>query len=167
MKLPVKKKTPTGQPSTDEDVLAELALDYPLPKLILEYRGLAKLKSTYTDKLPQHGRPGHRPRAHQLPPGRRGHRPPRLERPQPAEHPDPHAEGPPHPRRLRRARRARRIVSADYSQIELRIMAHLSGDRACCDAFAHDHDVHRATAADVFGVPLDEVSARRSAAPPR
>ena len=156
-KLPVKKKTPSGQPSTDEDVLAELALDYPLPKLLLEYRGLAKLKSTYTDKLPRMVQPG-TGRVHTTysqataVTGRLASNDPNLQN-----IPIRTAQG----RRIREAFVAppgSKIVSADYSQIELRIMAHLSGDAGLRHAFAHGHDVHQATAAEVFGVPLDKVT---------
>jgi len=156
-KLPVKKKTPSGQPSTDEDVLAELALDFPLPKLLLEYRGLAKLKSTYTDKLPKmiHPETG---RVHTTysqavaVTGRLASNDPNLQN---------IPIRTPQGRRIREAFVAPpgcRILSADYSQIELRIMAHLSGDEGLRHAFAHGHDVHRATAAEVFGRALDEVS---------
>ena len=156
-KLPVKKKTPTGQPSTDEDVLAELALDYPLPKLILEYRALAKLKSTYTDKLPRMANPQTR-RVHTTysqavaVTGRLASNDPNLQN-IPVRTP----EG----RRIREAFIAppgAKILSADYSQIELRIMAHISGDEGLRHAFAHGHDVHRATAAEVFGLTLDQVT---------
>jgi DNA polymerase-1 len=156
-KLPVKKKTPSGQPSTDEDVLAELALDYPLPKLLLEYRGLAKLKSTYTDKLPRMVQPG-TGRVHTTysqavaVTGRLASNDPNLQN---------IPIRTPQGRRIREAFVAPagcKIVSADYSQIELRIMAHLSGDPGLCHAFAHGHDVHRATAAEVFGLALDKVS---------
>jgi DNA polymerase-1 len=156
-KLPVKKKTPSGQPSTDEDVLAELALDYPLPKLLLEYRGIAKLKSTYTDKLPKmiHPETG---RVHTTysqavaVTGRLASNDPNLQN---------IPIRTPQGRRIRAAFVApagSRIVSADYSQIELRIMAHLSGDEGLRHAFAHGHDVHRATAAEVFGRAQDEVT---------
>ena len=156
-KLPVKKKTPKGQPSTDEDVLAELALDYPLPKLLLEYRGLAKLKSTYTDKLPRmvHPQTG---RVHTTysqataVTGRLASNDPNLQN---------IPIRTPQGRRIREAFIAPpgcKIVSADYSQIELRIMAHLSGDEGLRHAFAHGHDVHQATAAEVFGIALDKVS---------
>jgi DNA polymerase-1 len=156
-KLPVKKKTPTGQPSTDEDVLAELALDYPLPKLLLEYRGLAKLKSTYTDKLPRmvDARTG---RVHTTysqataVTGRLASNDPNLQN---------IPIRTPQGRRIREAFIAppgSKIVSADYSQIELRIMAHLSGDKGLRHAFEHGHDVHQATAAEVFGVPLEKVT---------
>jgi DNA polymerase-1 len=156
-KLPVKKKTPSGQPSTDEDVLAELALDYPLPKLLLEYRALAKLKSTYTDKLPRMVNP-RTGRVHTTysqttaVTGRLASNDPNLQN---------------IPIRTPAGRRIRetfiapegwKIVSADYSQVELRIMAHISGDAGLRHAFAHGHDVHRATAAEVFGVPLEKVS---------
>ena len=156
-KLPVKKKTPKGQPSTDEDVLAELALDYPLPKLLLEYRGLAKLKSTYTDKLPRMVDPN-TGRVHTTysqataVTGRLASNDPNLQN---------IPIRTPQGRRIREAFIAPpgcKIISADYSQIELRIMAHLSGDKGLCHAFAHGHDVHQATAADVFGVPLEKVS---------
>jgi DNA polymerase-1 len=156
-KLPVKKKTPKGQPSTDEDVLAELALDYPLPKLLLEYRGLAKLKSTYTDKLPRMVDPN-TGRVHTTysqataVTGRLASNDPNLQN---------IPIRTPAGRRIREAfvaPKGHKIVSADYSQIELRIMAHLSGDKGLCHAFAHGHDVHQATAADVFGVPLEKVS---------
>jgi DNA polymerase-1 len=163
-KLPVKKKTPSGQPSTDEDVLAELALDYPLPKLLLDYRALAKLKSTYTDKLPKMVQPG-TGRVHTTysqavaVTGRLASNDPNLQN---------IPIRTPAGRRIREAFVAPadcKIVSADYSQIELRIMAHLSGDEGLRHAFAHGHDVHRATAAEVFGRKLDEVSAdeRRTA----
>jgi DNA polymerase-1 len=163
-KLPVKKKTPSGQPSTDEDVLAELALDYPLPRLLLDYRALAKLKSTYTDKLPKMVQPG-TGRVHTTysqavaVTGRLASNDPNLQN---------IPIRTPQGRRIREAFVAppgSKIVSADYSQIELRIMAHLSGDEGLRHAFAHGHDVHRATAAEVFGRKLDEVSAdeRRTA----
>ncbi|HEY6966379.1 MAG TPA: DNA polymerase I, partial [Burkholderiales bacterium] len=157
-KLPVKKKTPKGQPSTDEDVLAELALDYPLPKLLLEYRGLAKLKSTYTDKLPRMvdantGRVHTTYSQSGAVTGRLASNDPNLQN---------IPIRTPQGRRIREAFIAppgSRIVSADYSQIELRIMAHLSGDESLRQAFQRGDDVHRATAAEVFGVPLDKVSA--------
>ncbi len=156
-KLPVKKKTPKGQPSTDEDVLAELALDYPLPKLLLEYRGLAKLKSTYTDKLPRmvDAKTG---RVHTTysqagaVTGRLASNDPNLQN---------IPIRTPQGRRIREAFIAppgSKIVSADYSQIELRIMAHLSEDKGLRHAFEHGHDVHQATAAEVFGVPLEKVT---------
>ena len=155
--LPVKKKTPSGAPSTDEDVLAELAQDYPLPKILLEYRGLAKLKSTYTDKLPRMVN-AHTGRVHTTysqavaVTGRLASTEPNLQN---------IPIRTPQGRRIREAFVAPpgcRILSADYSQIELRIMAHLSGDEGLRHAFAHGHDVHRATAAEVFGRQLDEVS---------
>jgi DNA polymerase-1 len=156
-KLPVKKKTPKGQPSTDEDVLAELALDYPLPKLLLEYRGLAKLKSTYTDKLPRMvdantGRVHTTYSQATAVTGRLASNDPNLQN---------IPVRTPQGRRIREAFIAPpgcKIVSADYSQIELRIMAHLSGDKGLRHAFDHGHDVHQATAAEVFGVPLEKVS---------
>jgi DNA polymerase-1 len=155
--LPVKKKTPSGQPSTDEDVLAELANDYPLPKLLLEYRAIAKLKSTYTDKLPKMIHPGtgrvHTTYAQAVAvTGRLASNDPNLQN---------IPIRTPQGRRIRAAFVApagRRIVSADYSQIELRIMAHLSGDEGLRHAFAHGQDVHRATAAEVFGRALEEVT---------
>jgi len=162
--LPVKKKTPSGQPSTDEDVLAELALDYPLPKLLLEYRGVAKLKSTYTDKLPRMvnaatGRVHTTYSQAVAVTGRLASNDPNLQN-----IPIRTAEG----RRIREAFIAppgTKIVSADYSQVELRIMAHLSGDAGLKHAFERGHDVHRATAAEVFGLSLDKVTAdeRRAA----
>ncbi len=155
LELPVKKKTPSGTPSTDEEVLSELALDYPLPKLLLESRQLAKLKGTYTDKLPkmvnaQTGRV-HTSYAQAVAvTGRLASSDPNLQN-----IPVRSAEG----RRIRAAFIAppgASIVSADYSQIELRIMAHLSEDARLLDAFAHGEDVHRATAAEIFGVtPLE------------
>jgi DNA polymerase-1 len=155
--LPIKKKTPSGQPSTDEDVLAELALDYPLPKLLLEFRAVAKLKSTYTDKLPkmmdpQTGRVHTTYSQAVAVTGRLASNDPNLQN-----IPVRTAEG----RRIREAFIAPpewKLISADYSQIELRIMAHLSGDEGLRHAFAHGHDVHRATAAEVFGLPLEKVS---------
>jgi DNA polymerase-1 len=156
-KLPVLKKTPTGQPSTAEEVLQELALDYPLPQLILDYRGLAKLKSTYTDKLPEMLDPK-TGRVHTsyhqavAATGRLSSTDPNLQN-----IPVRTAEG----RRIRQAFIAApgyQIMSADYSQIELRIMAHLSGDKGLIHAFAENMDVHRATAAEVFGVTPESVS---------
>ena len=162
--IPVIRKTPTGQPSTAEDVLEELAASYPLPKLILEYRGVAKLKSTYTDKLPeqidrQTGRIHTSYHQAVAATGRLSSSDPNLQN-IPIRTP----EG----RRIRQAFVAPpgyRLVSADYSQIELRIMAHLSGDATLLAAFAEDRDVHQATAAEVFGIPLEAVTAdqRRSA----
>ena len=162
--LPVLKKTPKGAPSTAEEVLAELALDYPLPRLILDYRSLSKLKSTYTDKLPQRIDPD-TGRVHTsyhqavASTGRLSSSDPNLQN-----IPVRTAEG----RRIRQAFVApegHRILAADYSQIELRIMAHLSGDEGLLRAFAAGEDIHRATAAEVFGVPLEEVTheQRRSA----
>ncbi|SQI33906.1 DNA polymerase I [Leminorella richardii] len=163
-KLPVLKKTPGGAPSTNEEVLAELALDYPLPKVILEHRGLAKLKSTYTDKLPQMINPVSgrvHTSFHQAvtATGRLSSSDPNLQN-----IPVRNDEG----RRIRQAFIASegcRIMAADYSQIELRIMAHLSDDKGLLDAFAQGKDIHRATAAEVFGTPLDQVTGeqRRSA----
>ncbi len=155
-KLPVKKKTPTGEPSTDEDVLAELALDHPLPKLILDVRGLTKLKSTYTDKLPKAvnadtGRVHTNYSQTTAVTGRLSSNDPNLQN---------IPIRTPQGRRIREAFIAppgRRIVSADYSQVELRIMAHLSGDENLRRAFREGEDVHRATAAEVFGIPLDKV----------
>lgn len=163
-KLPVLKKTPGGAPSTNEEVLAELALDYPLPKVILEYRGLAKLKTTYTDKLPLMINPVSgrvHTSYHQAvtATGRLSSSDPNLQN-----IPVRNDEG----RRIRQAFIAPegyRIVAADYSQIELRIMAHLSQDEGLLKAFAAGEDIHRATAAEVFGLPLDKVTheQRRSA----
>jgi DNA polymerase-1 len=162
--IPVLRKTPTGQPSTAEDVLEELADTYPLPRLILDYRGLAKLKSTYTDKLPLQIDPDTgriHTSYHQAvaATGRLSSTDPNLQN-----IPIRTAEG----RRIRQAFIAAPghvLVAADYSQIELRIMAHLSGDADLLKAFAADLDIHQATAAEVFGVPLANVSAdeRRSA----
>jgi DNA polymerase-1 len=153
--LPVKKKTPSGGPSTDEEVLSELALDYPLPKLLLEHRSLSKLKGTYTDKLPrmvnaQTGRVHTSFAQAAVATGRLASSDPNLQN-----IPVRSEEG----RKIRTAFIApsgSSIVSADYSQIELRIMAHLSGDERLLDAFAHGEDVHRATAGEIFGVtPLE------------
>ncbi len=150
------KKTPSGAPSTDEDVLQELALDHPLPKVLLEYRGLAKLKSTYTDKLPKMINP-HTGRVHTsynqavAITGRLASSDPNLQN-----IPVRTAEG----RRIREAFIAppgSQLVSADYSQIELRIMAHLSQDSGMLQAFANNEDIHRATAAEIFGVERDQV----------
>ena len=162
--LPVLKKTPKGAPSTAEDVLQELALDYPLPNIILEYRGLSKLKSTYTDKLPDMINP-ETGRVHTsyhqavAATGRLSSSNPNLQN-----IPVRTTEG----RRIRQAfipADGCKMVSADYSQIELRIMAHLSGDAGLQQAFAQGLDVHRATAAEVFNVPLDQVTSdmRRNA----
>jgi DNA polymerase I len=162
--LPVIKKTPKGAPSTAEEVLQELALDYPLPKILMEYRGLAKLKSTYTDKLPQeiNKRTGRiHTSYHQAvaATGRLSSQDPNLQN-----IPIKTEEG----RRIRQAfiaPKGYKLIAADYSQIELRIMAHLSEDTGLLNAFAQELDVHRATAAEVFGVPLDAVTheMRRSA----
>ncbi len=162
--LPVIRKTPKGQPSTAEDVLQELAEEFILPELILDYRALSKLKSTYTDKLPQQicARTGRiHTSYHQAvaATGRLSSSDPNLQN-----IPIRTEEG----RRIRQAFIAPpgySLLAADYSQIELRIMAHISGDQGLLQAFADDLDIHRATAAEVFGVPPDEVSddQRRSA----
>jgi DNA polymerase I len=158
LKLPVVKKTPSGAPSTDEDVLEKLALDYPLPKTLLEYRAVSKLKSTYTDKLPRMVNPK-TGRVHTnygqttAVTGRLASNDPNLQN-IPVRTP----EG----RRIREAFVAppeHAIVSADYSQIELRIMAHLSEDKGLLDAFARGEDIHRATAAEIFGRSPNEVTA--------
>jgi DNA polymerase I len=164
MQLPVLKKTPTGAPSTAEEVLAELALEYEFPKLITEHRGLSKLKSTYTDKLPKMqvaatGRVHTSYHQAVAATGRLSSTDPNLQN-----IPIRTEEG----RRIRQAfiaPKGKKIVAVDYSQIELRIMAHLSQDKALLDAFAHGRDIHRATAAEVFGVSLDQVTPeqRRSA----
>ncbi|MGY4878435.1 DNA polymerase I [Vreelandella aquamarina] len=163
-KIPVLKKTPKGAPSTAEGVLEELALDYPLPKVIMQHRGLAKLKSTYTDKLPRliNPRTGRvHTSYHQAvtATGRLSSSDPNLQN-----IPIRSEEG----RKIRQAFIARpgyRIVAADYSQIELRIMAHLSEDKGLLAAFADGKDIHTATAAEVFGTPLEKVTSdqRRSA----
>lgn len=154
------KKTPSGKPSTNEDVLQELALDHPLPKVLLEYRGLAKLKSTYTDKLPKMINPD-TGRVHTsynqavAITGRLASSDPNLQN-----IPVRTAEG----RRIREAFIApagSHIVSADYSQIELRIMAHLSKDEGMLKAFANNEDIHRATAAEVFGVDKENVESEQ------
>ncbi len=162
--LPVRQKTRTGQPSTAEEVLEELAERYPLPRIILEYRGLAKLRSTYTEKLPEQidARTGRvHTSYHQAVAvtGRLSSSDPNLQN---------------IPIRTQEGRRIRQafvappghvLLSADYSQIELRIMAHLSGDEGLKLAFAEHGDIHRATAAEVFGLAADEVTAdqRRAA----
>jgi DNA polymerase I len=158
--LPVVKKTPSGTPSTDEEVLQELALDYPLPKILLEYRGMAKLKSTYTDKLPlmvdrETGRVHTSYSQAVAVTGRLASSDPNLQN-----IPIRSAEG----RRIREAFIApagSSIVSADYSQIELRIMAHLSGDAGLLTAFANNEDIHRHTAAEIFMVAPAEVSSEQ------
>ena len=164
MQLPVLRKTPTGQPSTAEDVLEELAESYALPKLILEHRNLSKLKATYTDKLPEQinektGRVHTSYHQAVAATGRLSSQEPNLQN-IPIRTP----EG----RRIRQAFIAppgQVLLAADYSQIELRIMAHLSGDEGLLKAFAGDQDIHQATASEVFGTPLAEVTAdqRRSA----
>lgn len=157
MELPVIKKTPSGAASTNEEVLQELALDYPLPKLILEYRGLAKLKSTYTDKLPKMINPS-TGRVHTsyhqavTATGRLSSTDPNLQN-----IPIRNEEG----RRIRQAFVAPhgwKILAVDYSQIELRIMAHLSQDKALLAAFSAGKDIHAATAAEVKGVSIEEVT---------
>lgn len=154
--LPVIKKTPKGQPSTAEPILQELALDYELPRLIMEHRSLAKLKSTYTDKLPEMIQ--HTGRVHTsyhqavAATGRLSSTDPNLQN-----IPIRTAEG----RRIRQAFIApegHKLIAADYSQIELRIMAHLSKDKGLLDAFAKDADIHKATASEVFEEPLDQVT---------
>jgi DNA polymerase-1 len=162
--LPVLRKTPTGQPATGEDILQELALDYPLPALILDYRALSKLKSTYTDKLPEQINPA-TGRVHTsyhqavAATGRLSSSDPNLQN-----IPTRRPEG----RRIRQAFVAPpgyKLVAADYSQIELRIMAHLSGDARLVQAFREGRDIHRATAAEIFAMPPDQITAdqRRSA----
>ncbi|HEX8956186.1 MAG TPA: DNA polymerase I [Burkholderiaceae bacterium] len=160
LQLPVVKKTPSGSPSTDEEVLQKLAEDYPLPKVLLEYRSLSKLKSTYTDKLPKMVNPDtgrvHTNYAQAVAiTGRLASNDPNLQN-----IPIRTAEG----RRIREAFIAPEgsvIVSADYSQIELRIMAHLSEDENMLRAFADGVDIHRATAAEIFGVKPEEVASEQ------
>src|SRR6202008_1800451 len=160
LQLPVIKKTPTGAPSTDEEVLEKLAEDYPLPKVLLEYRSLSKLKSTYTDKLPKMvnastGRVHTNYAQAVAVTGRLASNDPNLQN-----IPIRTAEG----RRIREAFIAPPgsvIVSADYSQIELRIMAHISQDASLLKAFAAGEDIHRATAAEVFGVAPAELSSEQ------
>lgn len=164
LNLPVLKKTPKGQPSTAESVLQELAEDYPLPALILKHRSMSKLKSTYTDKLPlqvsaKTGRVHTSYHQAVTATGRLSSSNPNLQN-----IPVRSAAG----RQIRQAFIAPegyKIVAADYSQIELRIMAHLSGDKGLLDAFAKGEDIHKATAAEVFGVSLEQVTVdlRRSA----
>ncbi|MGB2105548.1 MAG: DNA polymerase I, partial [Glaciecola sp.] len=160
MNLPVIKKTPKGAPSTGEEVLQELALNYPLPKAIMEYRGLTKLKNTYTDKLPKliDHRTGRVHTSYQqaiAATGRLSSTDPNLQN-----IPIRTEEG----RKVREAFIARpgyKIVAADYSQIELRIMAHLSSDSGLLHAFANGLDVHKATASEVFGVALEHVTSEQ------
>ncbi|MCW5593969.1 MAG: DNA polymerase I, partial [Burkholderiales bacterium] len=160
LKLTPVKKTPSGAPSTDEEVLEKLALDHPLPKALLEHRGLSKLKSTYTDKLPRmvNAKTGrvHTNYAQAVAvTGRLSSTDPNLQN-----IPVRTAEG----RRIREAFIAppgSKIVSADYSQIELRIMAHLSGDKSLIEAFAAGEDIHRHTASEVFGVSGAEVTSEQ------
>jgi DNA polymerase-1 len=164
LKLPVIKKTPKGQPSTAEPVLQELALDYPLPKVIIEYRALSKLKSTYTDQLPlqindQTGRVHTSYHQAVTATGRLSSQDPNLQN-----IPIRTEEG----RRVRKAfiaPKGYQLIAADYSQIELRIMAHLSADKGLVSAFEAGEDIHRATAAEVFNVELEAVKDfhRRSA----
>jgi DNA polymerase-1 len=160
LQLPVIKKTPTGAPSTDEEVLQKLAEDYPLPKVLLEYRGLSKLKSTYTDKLPKMvnsttGRVHTNYAQAVAVTGRLASNDPNLQN---------------IPIRTKEGRRIREafvagpgnvIVSADYSQIELRIMAHISGDENMLKAFSEGVDIHRATAAEIFGVAPEDVQSEQ------
>ena len=158
--IPVKRKTATGQPSTDEEVLTELAEDYPLPKLLLEHRSLSKLKSTYTDKLPRMvnavtGRVHTNYGQATAITGRLSSNDPNLQN---------------IPVRTSQGREIRKafiappgsvIVSADYSQIELRIMAHISQDASLLDAFAKGLDIHKATAADIFGIPIEDITSEQ------
>lgn len=156
LKIPTKKKTKTGQFSTAEEVLVELAVDYPLPKILLQHRSVSKLKSTYTDKLPlqvdeKTGRVHTSYNQTVAATGRLSSTDPNLQN-----IPIRSEEG----RRIRKAfvaPKGYKMVAADYSQVELRIMAHLSQDKTLLKAFAEGVDVHKATAAEVFGVPLDEV----------
>ncbi len=160
LKLPILKKTPTGQPSTAEDILQELALDYPIPKLVLVHRSLSKLKSTYADALPeqvnsQSGRVHTSYQQAVTSTGRLSSTDPNLQN-----IPIRSEEG----RKIRQAFIAPpgfKILSADYSQVELRIMAHLSNDPGLRRAFAENIDVHRATAAEVFGLPVDQVTSEQ------
>ena len=160
LKLPVARRTASGAPSTDEDVLAKLANDFPLPKVLLDHRGLSKLKSTYTDKLPKMVNPltgrVHTNYAQAVAvTGRLASNDPNLQN-----IPVRTAEG----RRIREAFIAPEgstIVSSDYSQIELRIMAHISGDEGLIEAFAKQEDVHRRTAAEVFNTTADEVTSEQ------
>ena len=157
LELPVIKKTPSGTPSTNEEVLEKLALDYPLPKIILDYRGMAKLKSTYTDKLPKMVNPAtgrvHTNYAQAVAvTGRLASNDPNLQN-----IPVRTEEGR-HIREAFIAPEGHFIVSADYSQIELRIMAHLSGDKRLLEAFHQGEDIHRATAAEIFNLTPLEVS---------
>jgi DNA polymerase-1 len=159
MQLPVLRKTAGGAPSTDEDVLSRLAADYPLPRMLLEYRGISKLKSTYTDKLPRMidprtGRVHTRYAQAAVITGRLASSDPNLQN-----IPVRTAEG----RRVRSAfvSSLGRILSADYSQIELRVMAHVSGDANLRQAFADGRDIHTATASEVFGTALDAVTAEQ------
>ncbi|UJF19425.1 DNA polymerase I [Vibrio sp. SS-MA-C1-2] len=160
MELPIIKKTPSGAASTNEEVLQELALNYPLPKLILEYRGLAKLKSTYTDKLPKMVNKGSgrlHTSYHQAvtATGRLSSSDPNLQN-----IPVRNEQG----RRIRQAFIApegSQILAIDYSQIELRIMAHLSGDKGLLDAFAEGKDIHSVTASEVFAVDLEDVTSEQ------
>lgn len=165
-KIPVLKKTPKGAPSTAEGVLEELALDYPLPKVIMQHRGLAKLKSTYTDKLPRllnkaTGRVHTSYHQAVTATGRLSSSDPNLQN-----IPIRTEEG----RKIRQAFIARpgyRIVAADYSQIELRIMAHLSEDKGLLEAFAEGRDIHTATAAEVLAPLLRRCRVINAAAPKR
>ena len=160
MGLPVLKKTPSGTPSTNEEVLQELALEYPLPKLIIEHRGLSKLKSTYTDKLPRMinaatGRVHTSYHQSGTVTGRLSSSDPNLQN-----IPVRNAEG----RRIRQAfiaPKGHQILAIDYSQIELRIMAHLSGDKALLTAFQEGKDIHAATAAEILGLSIEEVSSEQ------
>ncbi|MGH8260119.1 MAG: DNA polymerase, partial [Steroidobacteraceae bacterium] len=158
LRLPVLRKTPTGQPSTAEDVLEELAASFPLPRIVLDYRGLAKLRSTYTDRLPEqiNERTGRVHTSYHQAVAQTG----RLSSS------DPNLQNipirTPEGRRIRQAFIAPpglRLLAADYSQIELRIMAHLSGDEGLLEAFAADRDVHQATAAEIFSVAPEAVNA--------
>ena len=160
LELPIIKKTPKGQPSTAEEVLVELSHDYELPKIILEHRGLAKLKNTYTDKLPLMIQPSTQ-RVHTsyhqavTATGRLSSTDPNLQN-----IPIRNEEG----RKIRQAFEAPEghvLVAADYSQIELRIMAHLSGDKGLVDAFKHGKDIHRATAAEIMGVDEADVTSEQ------
>ena len=150
-----KRRGKTGF-STDARVLAQIRDEHPIVEKIESWRELSKLKNTYLDSLPELIDPEHRPRPHHLQPGRDDHRPPLQHQPQPAEHPDPHRDRPP-VRACFVAERGARLLSADYSQVELRVLAHVAEEEVLKEIFRAGEDVHAATAAEVFEISRDDV----------
>ena len=161
LQLKAIKKTPSGAPSIDEEVLEKLALDHPICATLLEHRSISKLKCTYTDKLPRMVHPQHRPRAHQLRAGGRGHRAALVDRSQPAEHPGAHRRGPAHPRGVRRAARIEDRLGRLLADRAAHHGAPVGRQEPARRLHASGEDVHRHTAAEVFDTPLAEVTSEQ------